>query len=82
MSLISGFPPLFGHQYCQTWIDFRGLQDSYMSRRGIDYSENNRRAVYAQREYAIANPHGWKDYSGRCVGRHRLRRTCRRCMRL
>jgi hypothetical protein len=63
-----GFPPLFGHQYSQTWIDFRGLQDSYMSRRGIDYSENNRRAVYAQREYAIANPHGWKDYSGEVWG--------------
>jgi hypothetical protein len=59
-----GFPPLFGHQYCQTWIDFRGLQDAYMSRRGIDYFENNRRAVYAQRAYAIANPHGWKDYGG------------------
>jgi hypothetical protein len=58
------FPPLFGHQYCQTWIDFRGLQDVYMSERGIDYFENNRRAVYAQRSYAIANPQGWKDYSG------------------
>ena len=56
------FAPLFGHQYCQTWIDFRGLQDSYMTRRGIDYFENNRRAVRAQRAYAIANPHGWKDY--------------------
>ena len=56
------FAPLFGHQYCQTWIDFRGLGDTYMSRRGIDYFENNRRAIYAQRAYAIANPHGWKDY--------------------
>ncbi len=56
------FAPLFGHQYCQTWIDFRGLQDSYMTHRGIDYFENNRRAVYAQRAYAVANPHGWKDY--------------------
>lgn len=56
------FAPLFGHQYCQTWIDLRGLQDSYMSGRGIDYFENNRRAIYAQRAYAIANPHGWKDY--------------------
>jgi hypothetical protein len=56
------FAPLFGHQYCQTWVDFRGLQDSYLRSRGIDYFENNRRAVYAQRAYAIANPHGWKDY--------------------
>ena len=56
------FAPLFGHQYCQTWIDFRGLGDTYMSGRGIDYFENNRRAIYAQQAYAIANPHGWKDY--------------------
>ena len=56
------FGPLFGHQYCQTWVDFRGLQDAYMRTRGIDYFENNRRAVYAQQAYAIANPHGWKDY--------------------
>jgi hypothetical protein len=62
------FAPLFGHQYCQTWIDFRGLQDSYMSRRGIDYFENNRRAVYTQRAYAIANPHGWKDYGSNVWG--------------
>jgi hypothetical protein len=56
------FAPLFGHQYCQTWIDFRGVQDTYMSERGFDYFENNRRAIYAQRAYAIANPHAWKDY--------------------
>jgi hypothetical protein len=56
------FGPLFGHQYCQTWVDFRGLKDAYMRGRGIDYFENNRRAVYSQRAYAIANPHGWKDY--------------------
>jgi hypothetical protein len=62
------FAPLFGHQYCQTWIDFRGLQDSYMTRRGIDYFENNRRAVYAQRAYAVANPHGWKDYGSNVWG--------------
>ena len=23
------FPPLFGHQYSQIWIDFRGIQDAY-----------------------------------------------------
>jgi hypothetical protein len=56
------FGPLFGHQYCQSWVDFRGLQDGYLRSRGIDYFENNRRAVYAQRAYAVANPHGWKDY--------------------
>lgn len=56
------FGPLFGHQYCQTWVDFRGLQDAYMRQRGFDYFENNRRAVYSQRAYAVANPNGWRDY--------------------
>ena len=31
------FAPLFGHQYSQLWIDFRGIQDAYMRGRGIDY---------------------------------------------
>jgi hypothetical protein len=57
-----GFAPLFGHQYSHVWIDFRGIQDSYMRGRGIDYFENSRRATYAQRAYAIANPMGWKGY--------------------
>ncbi|HEY5972125.1 MAG TPA: glucoamylase family protein [Pseudoxanthomonas sp.] len=56
------FGPLFGHQYSHVWIDFRGLQDDYMRERGMDYFENSRRAAYAQREYAIANPMKWKDY--------------------
>jgi hypothetical protein len=43
-------------------VDFRGLKDSYMRNKGIDYFENSRRATYAQRAYAIANPEGWKDY--------------------
>ena len=46
------FPPLFGHQYSHVWIDFRGIQDDYMRAHGIDYFENSRRAVYAQRRYA------------------------------
>lgn len=56
------FPPLFGHQYSHVWIDFRGIRDAYMRRRGIDYFENSRRATRAQRNYAIANPKGWKGY--------------------
>ncbi|GAB3095352.1 glucoamylase family protein [Lysobacter terrae] len=56
------FGPLFGHQYSHVWIDFRGIQDDYMRKRGIDYFENSRRAVLAQRDYAIANPDGWKGY--------------------
>ncbi|MFL5348896.1 MAG: glucoamylase family protein [Hyalangium sp.] len=56
------FPPLFGHQYSQVWVDFRGIRDGYMRGRGIDYFENSRRATYAQRAYAMANPQGWKGY--------------------
>jgi hypothetical protein len=56
------FAPMFGHQYSHIWIDFRGIRDAYMRSKGIDYFENSRRATYAQRSYAIANPHDWKDY--------------------
>jgi hypothetical protein len=59
-----GFAPLFGHQYSQVWIDFRGIQDAYMKGRGIDYFENSRRATLAQQAYAAANPGGWKGYGG------------------
>ncbi|MDP3775334.1 MAG: glucoamylase family protein [Gemmatimonadales bacterium] len=57
-----GFAPLFGHQYSHVWIDFRGIRDAYMRGRGIDYFENSRRATYAQRAYAIANPDGWTGF--------------------
>jgi hypothetical protein len=57
-----GFGPLFGHQYSHVWIDFRGIQDDYMRRRGIDYFENSRRATLAQRAYAIANPGRFEGY--------------------
>jgi hypothetical protein len=56
------FAPLFGHQYSHVWIDFRGLQDRYMRARGLDYFENSRRATYAQRAYAMANPGRWRGY--------------------
>ncbi|HEY0857159.1 MAG TPA: glucoamylase family protein [Albitalea sp.] len=56
------FPPLFGHQFTHCWVDFRGLHDAYMRRRGFDYFENSRRATYAQQAYAIANPQGWAGY--------------------
>jgi hypothetical protein len=59
-----GFAPLFGHQYSHVWVDFRGIRDRYMRERGIDYFENSRRAAYAQRAYAVANPMGWKGYDG------------------
>lgn len=56
------FSPLFGHQYSHLWIDFRKIQDPYIRARGIDYFENSRRAVKAQRNYAIENPKGWDAY--------------------
>jgi hypothetical protein len=56
------FPPLFGHQFTQCWVDQRGVQDAYMKGKGIDYFENSRRATYAQRGYAVANPQGWAGY--------------------
>jgi hypothetical protein len=57
-----GFGPLFGHQYTQVWIDLRGIQDAAIRDHGLDYFENSRRAVLAQRDYAIANPKGWAGY--------------------
>jgi hypothetical protein len=62
------FAPLFGHQYTHVWFDFRKLQDAYMRRRGLDYFENTRRAVYAQQAYAIANPHRCKGYGATVFG--------------
>ena len=56
------FPPLFGHQFTQCWVDMRGIADAYMKGKGIDYFENSRRATYAQQGYAVANPEGWAGY--------------------
>jgi hypothetical protein len=57
-----GFAPLFGHQYTHVWVDFRGIRDEALGRHGIDYFENSRRAVLAQRAYALENPGGWAGY--------------------
>src|SRR5881296_3044375 len=57
------FAPLFGHQYTHVWTDLRDIRDPYMKRRGLDYFENSRRAVYAQQAYAVANPRRCLDYS-------------------
>jgi hypothetical protein len=54
--------PLFIHQLSHIWIDFRGIQDEYMRGKAIDYFENSRRATYAQQQYAIRNPKGFKNY--------------------
>lgn len=45
------FGPLFGHQYSHCWVDFRGIQDTYMAGKGIDYFENSRRATMSQLWY-------------------------------
>ena len=54
--------PLFIHQLSHVWIDFRGIQDSFMAGKGIDYFENSRRATYVQQRYAIHNPYGFARY--------------------
>ena len=64
----AAFPPFFGHQFSHAFIDFRGLADSFMKDKGIDYFENSRRATYVQRQYAIENPHGWIGYDSLCWG--------------
>jgi hypothetical protein len=62
------FPPLFGHQFSHVWIDFRDIRDAYMRGKGIDYFDNTRRAIYAQRSYVIANPMKWEGYSSKLWG--------------
>ena len=39
-----------------------------MREAGFDYFENSRRETYANRAYCIANPMGWRGYSGRLWG--------------
>ena len=56
------FPPLFGHQFTNVFVDLKGIADKYMREKGIDYFENSRRATLTQRLYSIENPHGWKGY--------------------
>ncbi len=56
------FPPLFGHQYSHSWVDFRNIADTYMKGKGITYFENSRRATLDQRLYCIENPKGFSGY--------------------
>lgn len=58
--------PLFIHQFSHAWIDFRGIQDSFMREKCCDYFENSRRATYVQREYATRNP---RSFAGYCAER-------------
>lgn len=68
------FGPVFGHQYSHLFVDFRGIQDAWMRGKSamtnqyLDYFENSRRAVYAQRQYGQDNPGGWAGYSAAMWG--------------
>ncbi len=62
------FAPHFGHHYSHVWVDFRGIRDPAMRAAGLDYFVNSRRATYAQRAYAAANPGRWRGYSDRIWG--------------
>lgn len=57
------FGPLFGHQYAQSWVDFRGVTNPTFARHELDLFENSRRAALAQNLYAQDNPNNWKGYS-------------------
>jgi hypothetical protein len=60
--------PLFTHQFSHLWIDFRGIQDTYMRARGLDYFENSRRATFVHQAYAIRNPLEFEGYNAQCWG--------------
>jgi hypothetical protein len=62
------YPTLFVHQFTPVWVDPRGIRDAFMREKGIDYFENTRRATYANRAYAIANPLRWAGYGERLWG--------------
>jgi hypothetical protein len=57
------FGPLFGHQYSQMFVDFRGIKDPFMAEKGIDYFENSRRATLANRAYCKTNSGSYIGYS-------------------
>lgn len=60
--------PLFTHQLSHLWIDFRGLQDTFMRDRQSDYFENSKHATFVQQAYAIANPLQFEGYGKHCWG--------------
>ena len=60
--------PLFTHQLSHVWIDFRGIQDTFMREHGIDYFENSRRATFVQQQHGIRNPGRFAHYGELCWG--------------
>lgn len=63
-----GFAPLFGHQYSEAWIDFRGIQDAFMRAHDLTYFENSRDAVTGQHAYASATQGRVMGYDGEIWG--------------
>lgn len=51
--------PLFIHLFAHAWFDMRGVTTGW---NGLDYVENSRRAIEAQRAYAVQNPNRFKGY--------------------
>jgi hypothetical protein len=62
------FPPMYGHEYSQCWVDFRHVGDAYMNGENSTYFQNSRRAALAQQQYCIANPGGFRGYSAQFWG--------------
>lgn len=56
------FGPLFGHQFPQVWLDFRGTMDATSKKMGMCYFHNSRQATLAQHDYAVDNPNGFRGY--------------------
>ena len=54
--------PLFIHQMSQIWLDFKGINDDFNRKIGIDYFENSRRATQIQQLYAIENSLNYPHY--------------------
>ncbi len=57
------FGPLFGHQYSHMYVDFRGIKDAYMEKKGIDYFINSQRATLSNKAYCKNNIFWFKDYT-------------------
>ena len=56
--------PLFIHQMSHLWIDFRGIRDSYMRERGLDYFENSPPRHARAAGVRVDNPRGFEGYAG------------------
>jgi hypothetical protein len=55
--------PLFTHLFSHAWVDFRGIQDTFMREKGSDYFRNSINAIAMHREYGARNPRGFVGYS-------------------